>query len=143
MGNIQESFKAQAGYFPLDEVKAVELANGVQLKLVSGEKAMMSFVTLEPGSVVPLHSHPHEQLGTMLEGELTLYMGSLNPEDGRLIRKGDTYVIPGGVLHGARATGSTPCVALDVFSPIREDYVEKFQVQHGHVVAGHAESKEG
>jgi quercetin dioxygenase-like cupin family protein len=67
---------------------------------------------------VPIHQHPHEQAGYVLEGLLNLQVGDavwpLTP--------GDAYVLPGGTPHGA-TTGPEGCVVLDVFAPPREDYL--------------------
>ena len=52
-----------------DDIKKRELAPGVFLKTMWGEKIMLSHVELEAGSEVPLHSHPHEQAGMVIEGE--------------------------------------------------------------------------
>ena len=95
-----------------------ELSRGVRLRIVSGDKLMLSEVTLEPGAVVPLHSHPHEQAGRCLSGEFELEVGG----EARRIRAGDTYLIPGGVPHSARGLEER-CVTLDIFSPPREDYL--------------------
>ncbi len=131
--------QAVPGFFPLAEVESIEMAPGVSLQLVCGDKAMMSFVTLQPGSVVPLHSHPHEQMGTGLEGEMLLFIGGMEDKYSRIIRAGDTYVIPGGVPHAAKAVGDVPAVALDVFSPPREDYLEKFREIYNKPTAGLAQ----
>lgn len=94
-----------------------QLAPGVTLNLAWSEQLMLSVVELEPGSVVPMHSHPHEQAGIVLEGEFDMTIGG----ETRRARKGDMYIIPGGVEH-AVYTGSEHAVALDVFHPIREEY---------------------
>ncbi len=94
-----------------------QLAPGVTLNLAWGDKLMLSVVELESGSTVPMHSHPHEQAGIVLEGELDLNIGG----ETRRVRKADMYIIPGGVEHGA-VTGKERAVALDIFHPIREDY---------------------
>ena len=38
--------------------------------------------------------------------------------------KGDVVLIPPNMEHGLRPVGDTPILNLDVFSPIREDYLE-------------------
>ena len=43
-----------------------ELAPGVTARIASGEKVMLSLVTLAPNAVVPDHAHPHEQMGMMV-----------------------------------------------------------------------------
>jgi quercetin dioxygenase-like cupin family protein len=82
-----------------------------------GDQMLLSVVELPPHSVVPPHSHPHEQAGIVLEGELTFTVGG----ETKTLKPGDLYIIPGGVEHTVVA-GSMPGRALDVFSPVREDY---------------------
>jgi quercetin dioxygenase-like cupin family protein len=94
-----------------------EIAPGTQIKVAYGEKIMFSFVDVKPGSVVPMHSHAHEQGGICLEGALEFTIGS----ETRIVRKGEAWLIPGGVLHGVRGLESGAYV-LDVFYPHREEY---------------------
>jgi quercetin dioxygenase-like cupin family protein len=82
-----------------------------------GEKVMMSLVEVAPGAVMPLHSHPHEQTGIMMQGEFEMTIGG----ESRVLRPGDAYVIPGGVEHGVKGSEGWS-LALDIFSPPREDY---------------------
>lgn len=90
---------------------------GVDIYTMAGERLMLSLVEFEPRSVVEPHSHPHEQLGLLLEGELTFTIG----DETRTLRPGEMWRIPGGVVHSAVA-GDRPVKALDAFYPIREDY---------------------
>jgi unsaturated pyranuronate lyase len=101
----------------LTEAPALELAPGVRAHALFGEGAMLNLVDLESDAVVALHSHPHEQLGIVLSGEITM---TIDGVDHRLVAD-DAYAIPGDVVHGARA-GAAGCRVLDVFRPIREDY---------------------
>jgi quercetin dioxygenase-like cupin family protein len=93
------------------------LAPGVTARIASGEKLMFSLVTLEPGAVVPTHSHPHEQLGMMISGTMEFTIAG----ETRLLSGNGMYVVPGGVPHSAKA-GPGGAVALDAFSPPREEY---------------------
>ena len=104
-------------FIDLREMLKKQLAPGVNLSLAWGDKLMLSLVELEPGSVVPMHSHPHEQGGIVLEGEFEMTIG----EETKRVQQGDMYIIPGGVRH-AVVTGATKAVALDIFHPIREEY---------------------
>ena len=79
---------------------------------------MLSLVEFDPGAVVESHSHPHEQVGLLVEGELTFTIG----DHQETVQPGDMWRIPGGVVHSAVA-GDQPVKALDVFHPIREDYL--------------------
>ncbi|MEI6045948.1 MAG: cupin domain-containing protein [Chloroflexota bacterium] len=132
------NLKAVAGFFKVADIPGIEVAPGVTLQLISGEKAMFSVVSFAPGSIVPLHSHPHEQCGTVLEGEMIFYMHSMNPEDGQRCGPGDFYVAPGGTLHAATPASDQPVLALDVFSPPREDYLEMFRQKYGREARGFA-----
>ncbi|MFQ6016539.1 MAG: cupin domain-containing protein, partial [Anaerolineae bacterium] len=91
-------------FVTLSEVEAVEMVPGVfRRTLTYGQKAMLIHVTLEPGATVPLHSHPHEQLGFVLEGELTMTIGG----ESRVLKAGDSYLIHPDVEHEARVTRQT------------------------------------
>ena len=90
---------------------------GVNIFTTWGNHMMLSLVEFEPGSVVESHSHPHEQMGLLLEGELTFTIG----DETEVVRPGGMWRIPGDVVHSVVA-GDAPAKALDVFYPIREDY---------------------
>jgi quercetin dioxygenase-like cupin family protein len=45
---------------------------------------MLNLIRFEPGSTVPLHSHPHEQLGIVLEGMQALVVDGVAHELGPL-----------------------------------------------------------
>ncbi|GIV76097.1 cupin domain-containing protein [Litorilinea aerophila] len=104
-------------FFTPEERESKELFAGITARTFWGEKMLLSLVDLPAHSVVPPHSHPHEQAGIVLEGELTFTVGG----ETRTLRPGDMYVIPGGVEHTVVA-GDQDARALDVFSPVREDY---------------------
>jgi len=93
------------------------LAPGVTAKIASGEKLMFSLVTLAPYAVVPTHSHPHEQMGMMVSGTMEFTI----EDETRALSGNEMYFVPGGVPHAAKA-GPGGAVALDAFSPPREEY---------------------
>lgn len=101
----------------LSEQGPYELAAGVRMYPLFGENAMLNVVELDPGAEVPLHRHPHEQLGMVLSGEMTMTIDGVQYPLG----PDDAYTIPGGVEHGAVA-GPDGCRVIDVFQPVREDY---------------------
>ncbi len=90
---------------------------GVTMKVLSGEKGMMVLFDIDPHVEIEAHSHPHEQMGTVLEGEIILKIGQKE----KVLKAGDCYVAPSNTLHGAR-TGERGAHVLDFFSPPREDY---------------------
>ena len=91
--------------------------DGVTMHALEAEKMTMSLVEMEPNSVIPEHSHPHEQVGLMLEGEAEFVI------DGRCctVRAGQMWRLPGGTPHKV-STGDQSMRALDVFHPVREDF---------------------
>ena len=107
-------------FVDFENVASFELAEGVDGRPLFGEGAMINLIEFEPGAVVPLHSHPHEQLGIVLRGTQILVIDgddhALGPMQG--------YVLPGGVEHAARC-GPEGATVVDVFQPVREDYLEK------------------
>lgn len=104
---------------PLTESGPLSLAPGVRMYPLFGDAVQLNLVDLDPNAVVSLHSHPHEQLGYVISGEITMTIGGVD----HLLRPGDAYQIPGDVEHAARA-GEAGCRVLDVFHPVREDYRE-------------------
>ena len=92
--------------------------NKVRMKtLVHGDATMMVEFRLEAGANLPLHSHPHEQTGYLVSGEMELTIGG----EVHKVSAGDSWCIPGAVEHSAVAHEDS--VAIEVFSPIREDYL--------------------
>ena len=105
-------------YFPTaDECSRHAIFPGVTIATCAAEKMMLSHVELRPGAVVEEHSHPHEQVGMVLEGRALFVIGG----EERVLTKGDLYRIPGHVKHRVVALDE-PVVALDIFYPVREDY---------------------
>ena len=107
----------KAQFVRLDATRAFELAAGVSGQPLFGDAAMLNLIRFEPGAIVPLHSHPHEQLGIVLEGMQALVVDGVPFELGPL----EAYVLPGGVEHSAYC-GPDGALVLDVFTPVREDY---------------------
>ena len=104
-------------FFDSSEVKRKEIAPGVVIRTMWGDKVMMSVIESAPHAVVPIHTHPHEQAGMVLQGEFDMTIGG----ETRRMRPGDSYVIPGGVEHGIEGLEGW-ALALDIFSPPREEY---------------------
>lgn len=105
-------------FFDLAQQPSKTIFPGVTITTTWGESLMMSFVEFAfADAKVPTHQHPHEQMGMGLEGEFELTIG----DESRIIRKGDSYLIPSNTPHSARSVNG-PARALDIFHPAREDY---------------------
>lgn len=105
-------------YFPQpSELGRHTIFPGVRIQTAACEKMQMSVVELDPGSVVPEHSHPNEQVGLMLAGEAEFTIGG----ERKVLGPGDVYCIPGGVPHRVVALGQ-PVRVIDIFTPVRDEY---------------------
>jgi quercetin dioxygenase-like cupin family protein len=95
---------------------------GIRLKtLVYGENTLLSEFRLEANSILPRHSHYHEQTGYLVEGRIRLTIGQQTFEAG----PGDSWCIPGNTDHSAEILENS--LAIEVFSPVREDYLPEKQ----------------
>jgi quercetin dioxygenase-like cupin family protein len=103
-----------------DHAPGFQLAPGAIARALFGERGMLNVVVLEPGAEVTLHSHPHEQLGLVMGGSMTMVVGGHTRECGPM----DAYAVPGDIEHGGTA-GPEGATVLDVFVPVREDYRER------------------
>jgi quercetin dioxygenase-like cupin family protein len=112
------SIAPEAYFLPAGSGSRHVIFPGVEIRTTAGKNLMLSVVHFEPCSVVLEHSHPHEQMGILLEGRLEFMIGG----ETRKLGPGDIWRIPGGVLHSVRALDG-PARALDVFCPIRSDYL--------------------
>jgi len=74
-------------------------------------------IILAQGAIVPRHEHPNEQVTNVLEGRLRFLIG----DEEQIVSAGSTVLIPGSVPHEVEALEDS--IALDVFSPVREDWV--------------------
>lgn len=100
----------------LKDMAPRELASGLTGYYAHGLHMTMGLIEIKAGSNLPEHSHPHEQITYILEGQLNMKI------DGELVElsAGMFYIIPSNVLHGAVAVSD--CKVIDVFNPVREDY---------------------
>lgn len=72
---------------------------------------------LTKGARLPQHSHPHEQTGYLVAGHIRLVIGS----EAYDAKAGDSWRIPGDMEHSAEIIEDS--IAVEVFSPVREDYL--------------------
>ena len=108
-------------FIDIDDYESVELAPGARARTPYGRHIMMSYLELDEGAVVPVHRHPHEQAGMLLEGRIELTIG----DETRLCKPGGMFIIPPDTAHRAVAVDG-PALVLDIFSPVREDYAALF-----------------
>jgi quercetin dioxygenase-like cupin family protein len=102
-----------------DSVTPEVMSDTIWRKIVTGEKVMLAHVFVKKGGLVPEHQHESEQLSYILEGALKFEL------EGRtvVVHKGEVLLIPSHVPH--RAVALEDALSLDVFSPIRADWLAK------------------
>lgn len=101
-----------------------EALPGIDRKtLVHGAQTLLTEFRMRKGSSLPPHAHPHEQTGYLVSGRIKLTVGRRTADVG----PGGSWVIPGGVQHAAEILADS--VAVEVFSPVREDYVPRRRVR--------------
>jgi quercetin dioxygenase-like cupin family protein len=106
-----------SGYHSAKDWQEVEAVPGVFRRVLScGEQVMVVQFRIAGGAQVPVHTHPHEQVGHVVSGRMRFKIG----DEERELGPGDGYSVPGNVPHGA--FGVTDTVAVDSFYPVREDY---------------------
>jgi quercetin dioxygenase-like cupin family protein len=103
-----------------DEIPIEELTDKIRRQVVTGTNEMMARVLLDKGAVVPTHSHESEQITYIMEGAMRLLVGE--PPEEVLLKSGQFIVIPPNVPHRAEVLEDT--VDIDVFSPIRHDWLD-------------------
>lgn len=101
-----------------DEIALEKVTEMLSRKIVSGSREMLVQVYLKRGCLVPMHTHDSEQMTYVLQGSLKFLVGG---ED-ITVREGEVLHIPSGVEHQSEALEDT--FELDVFSPLRLDWVE-------------------
>ena len=111
-----------ARHIKWDEMPYEQLSEHIQRRFVHGESIMLAQFQLARGAIIPLHSHHNEQVSYILAGALKFWIGS---EDGEeiVVGAGEIIHLPANLPHQAEAVEDT--VALDLFSPPREDWINR------------------
>jgi quercetin dioxygenase-like cupin family protein len=102
---------------PLEEVTPM-----LHRRLINSERMTVASVELKDGCPVPMHSHEHEQITYVTRGALRFWVGDENAES-FVVKAGEVIHFPSNLPHKAVAEGET--TVLDVFCPVREDWVNK------------------
>ncbi len=79
---------------------------------VPGREAVVARVEVAPGAKAGRHTHPGDEISYVLEGEATLLVDGQPP---RIVKAGESFVVPAGVVHDAHNDGSTPTKLVGVY----------------------------
>ena len=104
-------------YFRKEELPATEMLPGVTRRAAYLDDLMVTFIDLEPGSAVPEHHHPHQQITYIVSGEMEFDLDG----EKRLLRAGDGVSVRPNVPHSG-VVRDEPCQAVDAWHPVRDDY---------------------
>jgi quercetin dioxygenase-like cupin family protein len=119
-----KALKTPSHFIDLRKASKIRQMEGLETTILTGlhgEKMMMVLNATLPNHSVPVHSHPHEQIGMVYSGKAKLKIGN----EERIAKKGDFYCIPANVPHSDVCVGDKPFIMLDIFYPPREDVVQK------------------
>jgi len=95
-----------------------EILKGIRIKtLCYGQSTLMAEFLLEKDALLPDHAHHNEQTGYLVSGRIHLFINGIPHE----LVPGDSWNISGNVRHRAEVLENS--VAIEVFCPVREDYL--------------------
>ncbi|MBT0158565.1 cupin domain-containing protein [Candidatus Bathyarchaeota archaeon A05DMB-2] len=120
--------KPTSHFIDLENAVKIRPMEGLETTILTGlhgEQLMMVLNATLPGHSVPVHSHRHEQVGMVYSGKAVLKIG----EEERVVGKGDFYCIPANVPHSDTCIGGEPFIMLDIFYPVRDDFIRKVDKQ--------------
>lgn len=101
----------------IKDLKTKEILPGFIAQMTSLESMLFSQWTVSKGSTLPAHHHIHEQISILIEGKFEFTLAGKT----EIIEPGMVVLIPSDAVHSGRALED--CVIIDIFSPIRQDYV--------------------
>lgn len=115
---IGESKEIDALITDWDSVQVEHVADGVKRQMIVGQNVMMVRFTFDANLITPVHSHHHEQMTLVVKGRVKFYI------DGKehIVSAGDVLHFPPYNEHGATMLDEE-VVLIDIFSPIREDFM--------------------
>lgn len=100
----------------LNSIEKKEVVPGFFARFVHSENMTISYWNIKTGSSLPAHSHPHEQISSMIKGEFELTVDGTS----HILKPNDVSIIPSNTPHSGKAI--TDCKIIDTFYPVREDY---------------------
>jgi quercetin dioxygenase-like cupin family protein len=115
-----ESFGASKEFLVDSEMEWKVVGEGIQRKIMGyDDKIMMVYVLFEKGAIGTPHEHYHSQVTNVAKGSFEVTIGGVK----KIIKQGDCFYIPSHVVHGVVCLEDG--LLIDVFSPIREDFMQK------------------
>ena len=113
-----ENGSSQKLFIEDHDLDFINAGEGIYRKVIAyDERLMLVKMTFEKGSVGALHHHPHTQISYIEKGVFEVTISG----EKKLLSTGGSFFVPPGALHGVCCL--EPGVLIDMFSPMREDYI--------------------
>lgn len=103
-------------FIDLNQMPEREIVPGYHARFVHSDHMTLAYWRVEAGAQLKAHSHPHEQILNVFEGQFEVTIDG----ETRLLQAGEVATIPSNVPHAGRAV--TECRLMDAFWPVREEY---------------------
>ncbi len=114
-----KSFGSSKEFIIGKEIEWQTVGEGVQRQIMGyDDQIMLVNVKFDKGGIGVMHKHYHSQVTHVVSGEFKVTIG----DETKILKGGDSFYIPPNVMHGAICLASG--FLIDVFSPIREDFME-------------------
>jgi quercetin dioxygenase-like cupin family protein len=115
---LGEAEKIEALITDWDKVPIERIGEGIDRQMIVGQNMMICRLRLDPNVVTSEHTHPHEQMTLVVKGRVKFTIeGSAT-----IAQPGDVLHFPPNNRHGATMLDEE-VVLIDIFSPIREDFL--------------------
>ena len=105
-------------YYAFPEMPARTPAEGIEMRVIQGERMTLAFFTIAQDSGIPEHTHPPRADRHGFEGQLQLMIAG----EKRIVAPGGAYHIPSNATHSGLCVEG-PVEVLEMFSPVREDWL--------------------
>jgi quercetin dioxygenase-like cupin family protein len=101
-----------------EDLAGDQVTEGITRRYLTAARVTIAKFEMARGSVVPAHAHENEQVSYVVRGALQFHIGGRDI----VVRGGDVLQIPSWVEHGVTVLEDSE--AIDVFSPVRQDWVD-------------------
>ena len=105
-------------FYSLHSIAPQDVFEGYQARIYHGERITFAVLEVAPNAALPMHSHDHEQVGFLAQGELTFCVDG----ERRTLRAGEGWVIPSNAPHDAVA-GEAGAIVIETWAPPRSDFL--------------------
>jgi len=107
-------------FFNWEQLEWIPVDENIRRKQIWLDKIMHVLVEIKAGAAAPIHQHPHEQTGYILQGTLNVTV----KDKEKILQAGEGYLVPPNTPHGVVVIGDTDALIFDTFTPVRQDFLK-------------------